>query len=225
MSLVYEARASHSPFVESVTRGLTTRDDAVIRPAESCWHLVVVRQHDQTRTLLVGPWTASGITSYTAGVELLWIRFRLGVFMPHLPTRSVLNLETLLPEPARRTFWLKDAPWPIPDYDTAEQLVDRLVRAALLVRDPLVADAAATPPQNIAERTLRYRFERAAGVTQGHIRQLQRAQEARAMLARGVSIPDTMFELGYFDQSHLTRSLKRFIGYTPAQLLGPLPPA
>jgi AraC-like DNA-binding protein len=34
-----------------------------------------------------------------------------------------------------------------------------------------------------------------------------------------MSIPDTMYELGYFDQPHLTRALKHFVGFTPAQLL------
>jgi hypothetical protein len=29
---------------------------------------------------------------------------------------------------------------------------------------------------------------------------------------------DTIHEVGYFDQPHLTRSLKYFIGQTPAQL-------
>ena len=42
-----------------------------------------------------------------------------------------------------------------------------------------------------------------------------------ALLRRGVAIPGTACELGYADQPHLTRSLKCWIGHTPAQLLGP----
>jgi AraC-like DNA-binding protein len=38
-------------------------------------------------------------------------------------------------------------------------------------------------------------------------------------LHSGLSILDTVAELGYFDQPHLTRSLKQWVGYTPAQLL------
>ncbi len=49
MSLLYEERPSGSPYVETVTRGQIIADDSVIRPAESCWHLVVVRQHDPAR--------------------------------------------------------------------------------------------------------------------------------------------------------------------------------
>jgi AraC-like DNA-binding protein len=36
---------------------------------------------------------------------------------------------------------------------------------------------------------------------------------------RGDSIADVTHEAGYFDQPHLTRSLKRLIGQTPAVLL------
>jgi AraC-like DNA-binding protein len=34
-----------------------------------------------------------------------------------------------------------------------------------------------------------------------------------------VSILDTLHQAGYFDQPHLTRSLKYFIGQTPAQIM------
>jgi methylphosphotriester-DNA--protein-cysteine methyltransferase len=71
----------------------------------------------------------------------------------------------------------------------------------------------------MSARTVRHRFLRATGLTQSHIRQFERAQRAEALLKQGVSILDTVHELGYFDQPHLTRSLKQFIGYTPAQII------
>ena len=74
-------------------------------------------------------------------------------------------------------------------------------------------------PQDIPDRTMRHRFLRATGLTQTYIRQMQRAQRAAALLEQGVPILDTVYEAGYFDQPHLTRSLKRFIGKTPAQQL------
>jgi len=39
------------------------------------------------------------------------------------------------------------------------------------------------------------------------------------MESQGVSLLDTIEQAGYYDQPHLTRSLGRFIGQTPAQLL------
>ncbi|HEV8194086.1 MAG TPA: AraC family transcriptional regulator [Ktedonobacterales bacterium] len=41
---------------------------------------------------------------------------------------------------------------------------------------------------------------------------------ATALLEQGVPISDVIYQAGYFDQPHLTRSLKRFMGQTPAQI-------
>jgi len=38
-------------------------------------------------------------------------------------------------------------------------------------------------------------------------------------LKQGISILDVAHKAGYYDQAHLTRSLQRFIGQTPAQIL------
>jgi hypothetical protein len=158
--------------------------------------------------------------SYTAGAELLWIKFKLGAFMPHLPMREILDKETILPSAAHRSFWLHGSAWQCPDYDNTETFVDRLVRNHVLVRDPVVTAVAHGHPPEMSSRTVRHRFVRATGLTHSHIRQAERAQRAAALLEQGASILDTVYEAGYFDQPHLTRALKRFIGKTPAQHIG-----
>jgi AraC-like DNA-binding protein len=180
--------------------------------------LVIVRQHGHIRTVVVGPWTTAGVVRYTEGAELLWIKLRLGTFMPHLAASKLLDTETILPEAARHAFRLQGATWQCPDYHNVETLIDRLVRAEVLMHDPIVHATLHNHLPALAPRTLRHRFVRATGLTQSHIRQLQRAQQAAALLHGGVSILDTVYEAGYFDQPHLTRALKHFIGYTPAQL-------
>ncbi|WP_343422951.1 AraC family transcriptional regulator [Candidatus Flexifilum breve] len=40
------------------------------------------------------------------------------------------------------------------------------------------------------------------------------------LLQRGRSILDVVAQAGYADQPHLTRSLKYYVGHTPAQLAG-----
>jgi methylphosphotriester-DNA--protein-cysteine methyltransferase len=58
----------------------------------------------------------------------------------------------------------------------------------------------------------------ATGLTHQTIQQIERARSAVSLLEQGTPILDTAFELGYFDQAHLTNSLKRFIGKTPEQI-------
>jgi AraC-like DNA-binding protein len=97
--------------------------------------------------------------------------------------------------------------------------VDNLVRNGVLVRDPLVDTVLRDRLQGLSPRTVRYRFLRATGLSQCHIRQIERAQQAATLLQRGNPISDAVHEVGYFDQPHLTRSLKKWIGHTPAQIL------
>ena len=88
-----------------------------------------------------------------------------------------------------------------------------------MVFDPVVNAALQGKTQEVAPRTVRYRFLRATGLTQSHIYQIERAQRAAALLEQGVSILDTVYQADYYDQPHLTRSLKQWVGYTPAQMV------
>ncbi len=219
MSLSYEERLSDSPYVEKVTHGWTTGEGSTIRPAEVSWHMVLARHSGGMHLMVVGPWGTSGVASWGGEAEILWIKFRLGTFMPHLPGRDILESETALPEASSRSFWLKGSAWEFPDYDNADTFVQKLVREDVLAYDPLVNAVLEGEPQDLSPRTVRHRFLRATGLTQGHIVQFERAQRAARLLRETGSILNTVYEAGYFDQPHLTRSLKQFIGYTPAQII------
>lgn len=218
MSINVERRASDSPYVETVTHGQTLSDGSATRPAEFNWHLVLMKHCGKRRALVVGPWTAAGVSSWGAGAEILWVRFKLGVFMPHLPPRDVLDRETVLPAALGNAFRLNGATWQFPDYENVETFIHRLARDELLVRDPLTDAALQEPLTHVPPRTLRYRFARATGLTQSYILQARRARHAADLLEQGISILDTVVQAGYYDQPHLTRSLQRFLGYTPGQI-------
>jgi AraC-like DNA-binding protein len=219
MSLVSEARLSDSPYIESVMRGWTLSEGTTIRPAEIHWHMVFVSHPGGTLPLVVGPLTSSGTAGWGEGAEILWIKFKLGVFMPHLPAKVYIDGERALPEASSQRFWWKGSARQFPNFENVETFIERLVREDDLVRDPVVHAALQDQPLEMSPRTLRHRFLQATGQTQNHIRQYERAIKAASLLRHGVSILDTVFEAGYFDQPHLTRSLKQFVGHTPAQIL------
>lgn len=219
MSLLVEERLPESPYIESIMYGQTLAVDSVIRPAENHWHLVLIKDRGQVRSIVVGPWTQAGTAYWEADAEIVWIRFRAGTFMPHLPVKMLVNQETTLPEASSRAFWLQGSAWQVPDYAYADIFVEKLVRTELLVRDPLVEAALRGEAQDVAPRTLRHRVKQATGLNLSFVRQLERAKRAEALLKAGTPIADTVFETGYFDQPHLTRSLKALIGHTPAQLV------
>ncbi len=198
--------------------GWTSICGVSIRPAETHWHMVFVRENGNMHPIVVGALTTAGVASWGEGAEILWIKFKLGTFMPHLPPKAFLNQETILPGAASRSFWLKGSAWQFPNYENVDTFVNRLVRNDLLVRDPVVNAALQDQPQEMAPRTLRHRFLQSTGLTQTHIRQVARAQQAARLLQQGISISDATYELGYFDQPHLNRSLKQFLGHTPTQI-------
>jgi AraC-like DNA-binding protein len=220
-TLITQPRLSDSRYVEWVTHGLTFGEEMMTRPAENHWHMVFVKENGRSHAIVVGPWTTAGEVWMGDGAEILWIRFQLGTFMPHLPTRNILNTEISLPEGRCQSFYLKGSTWEMPTFENADTFLERLVREELLVCDPLVNAALQDQlPRQTSARTVRHRFLQATGLSQKHIQQMHRAQQAAELLRQGVPIVETALELGYYDQPHLTKSLKQFMGYTPAQMLG-----
>jgi AraC-like DNA-binding protein len=204
-----------------VASGLTTGSGRLVRPAENCWHMVVVRHGGQSSLRLVGPWTSAGVATYGEDAEIIWIKFRLGTYLPGQPVTGLMNQETRLPAATDHSVWLNDAAWPLPGVDDVDAFVERLIRSGVLTHDPLVHDLLHEQGSGLAPRTERHRLLRATGLPLRQIRQVERAQQAAALLAQGVPILETTFRLGYFDQPHLTRSLRQWVGHTPGQLFRP----
>ena len=150
--------------------------------------------------------------------EFLVIKFKLGTYIPYLPPQNLVDEDAVLPEAAGRTFWLNGFSWQFPDFDNVETFVDRLVRQDLLVTDPVVKRVLEAEHLAMSSRTVRRRFLHSTGLTHGAIQQIERAQKAAALLEQGVPILDVVYQAGYADQPHLTRSLRRFYGSTPAQI-------
>ena len=94
------------------------------------------------------------------------------------------------------------------------------MREGLLLHNPVVESALQGQLRNVTTRTARRHFLRTTGLTQSTIRQIERARYATLLIKQGASILDTVYEAGYSDQPHLTKSLKYFIGQTPAQIMG-----
>ena len=214
-----EDRVAASPLVERIWRGHSESGGSFISRAASQWEMVVTRQHGRSALTVRGPETAAAPAPIPEDAAFVGITFRLGVVLPHLPPSLLVDGGVTLPAATRRSFWLAGGMWPFPDYDMADAFVARLVREGLLVHDPLVVAALAGHATDLSPRSVQRRIVRATGLTQQTIRQITRAHAAAALLAQGVAILDVVDYLGYADQAHLSRALRRFIGDTPARLL------
>jgi AraC-like DNA-binding protein len=87
-----------------------------------------------------------------------------------------------------------------------------------VVRDPLVTDVLRGHRPAVSGRTVERRFRAVTGLTRGGIRQIERARRAAELLALGEPAADVATKLDYFDESHLARALRSYIGRTAGQL-------
>jgi hypothetical protein len=179
---------------------------------------IAFHRYDGTTTVhLRGVETRATTLHCQAGAEYFGGEFRLGAYLPAFPPTQLANLrDALLPTLPDGRIVLAGGEWEMPTPQNLDVFVDRLERAGLLVFDPLVEEA--LHGDDAPERTAQSRFRRAVGLSRRTLRVIARAHEAVRSLRAGVAIEDVVSDLGYYDQPHLTRSLRVLVGHTPAEL-------
>jgi AraC-like DNA-binding protein len=215
----FEDLASGSGHVSAAWRTLSAPGpgERFLSVAVPHWEMVVTRQAAATTLTVRGPETTASVAPIPPDAEFLGIQFRLGSYMPRLDMRRLVDSSITLPAATRSTFRLDGATFELPSPGNVDVFVDHLVRAGLIVHDPLVPAALADDVAGLSRRSVERRVARATGLTRGTIRQIRRAERAVALLDRGVPPLEVARRAGYADQPHLTRSLKRFVGQTPSR--------
>ena len=215
----FEARSAESSFVEQIWRTRSENPGSFLSAAASNWEIVFTRQGRRVVVTVRGPETKARLAPVPEYAEFVGITFKLGTFMPQLPASTLLDSPIDLPEASGNSFWLDGSAWQFPRFENADIFVQRLIRRGLLAREPAVHAALEGQMNGVSPRSLQRRFLHATGLSQRTIVQIQRARQAMALLERGKPILETVHELGYYDQPHLTRALRRLVGQTPAQIL------
>ena len=219
MGLHVEHRPSESPYIARVWRATgeeTVQEMTAVAFAR--WDLVFWDADGAMHVSVVGPETRAYAAPVPDATVSFGINFELGTVLADLPASRLVDDGVDLPDVTRRRFRLAGSTWNLPSYDNAEAFVAALVREDLLVRDRLVADLHRGAATDLSPRTVQRRFLAATGLTRGQARQIDRARNAAVLLQGGTATDDVIHEVGYYDQAHLGRSLRRYIGRTPTQL-------
>ncbi|WP_406859071.1 helix-turn-helix domain-containing protein [Streptomyces sp. HUAS MG47] len=217
-----ESRPSELPYIERVWRSRS--DDGVSRMmsvATSHWELVFWEHQGEVQAAVLGPEAQASQAPVPEEAVFFGISFALGTSMPHIPVSRLVGGNAAIPDVTRRSLWLKGSAWHVPDYDNAEAFVLRMVREGIVDQDPVVPAVLGGATPDVSDRTLQRRFVAATGLTQGAIRQIHRARQAAILIQEGAPAQEVVHRLGYFDQPHLARSLKRYVGRTATQLSTP----
>ncbi|MEU8082121.1 helix-turn-helix domain-containing protein [Micromonospora sp. NPDC049101] len=218
MGLRFTTRGSDSPWVDTVWTCASDQVTTMTSVAGVRWGLVFWEQAGRAQTAISGPETRSGTAPVPEGATFTGIEFAVGTSLRSVPTAALTDGGIELPDTTRRTFRLDGERWETPSPDDTEALVDRLVRAGTVVRDPLVSDVLRGHRPAVSGRTVERRFRAATGLTRTAVRQIERARTAAELLAAGDPAADVVVKLDYFDEPHLARALRSYVGRTARQL-------
>lgn len=220
MDFVFDCYAPPSDVIELIWSTTSTASGVFTSPAGANWELVWhTDAAGRTQAAARGPESRASQAACPAHSAFFGITFKVGAFMPGLDLRAIADRrDQRLADAGRDAFWLGGVAWERPTFANADVFVERLVRAGLLLRDPLVDAALAGREPALSPRALQYRFVQATGLARKTLAQIERARAAAALLERGAPIAEAAAALGFYDQAHLTNALKRFLGQTPGAL-------
>ncbi len=153
MGLRFETRRSDSPWVDAVWTCASERVTAMTSVAGVRWGLVFWEQAGQVYANVTGPETRTGTAPVPEGAVFIGIEFAVGTSLRAVPTPALVDGGIGLPDTTRRTLRLDGARWETPGPDDAEALVERLVRAGVVARDPLVAKVLRGHRPAVSDRT------------------------------------------------------------------------
>ncbi|WP_169738533.1 helix-turn-helix domain-containing protein [Afifella pfennigii] len=183
------------------------------------WEMVFVKGEQGVQVIARGPESHASEAEIPRNCEFFGIQFNLGAFMPDAALSRMADKAVSLPVERDSRFFLCGQFWEIPSFENSDVFVNRLTSRGLLISDSLVADVIRRSGWAVSDRTVQRRMLRATGLQPGLLRQIERAKRASAHLTSGKSILDVVDAEGFSDQAHLTRSLRRFVGRTPKQIL------
>lgn len=219
MLIEFDDRESDSPYIERVWRSRSRSGGMFLSMADSNIELVVSHLPGSITVTLRGPVSRASSVDCPPHGRWLAIRFCMGAYLPDFPTAALADHQSVdLPVLANGRFLLGGAAWEVPSFDNAEQFVARLAAAGAIALSGHTHAMLEGDLKRASQRSLQRHFRQVTGMTLSQHQQIQRARNAAGLLLDGHSLLDTAYDAGYFDQAHLTRSLRDLIGTTPARL-------
>ena len=219
MQKISETRSSDSRFIQSVTRVKYTVDSIDMEPPDGHWAIVVLKHRGETQVLHTGTVIKPVTLRFEKDDEYMGITLKPSTFLPRFPAKQLVNTGMFLPSVNKRTFWLGNDAWEIPSFDNAEVLIKKLLDNGLLATDDIVDTILRNLPKAFSIRSMQRHFIQTTGITLKYFLQIQRARQASHLLQTGVPAIEAALKTGFYDQAHMTNSLKKIIGKTPTDII------
>jgi hypothetical protein len=220
MGLIFNAVAGELPLVRRVWSASCDATTVFTSAAKASSMIAFARSDDGLTVHVRGPETAGTSLTCPAGCEFFGVELRLGAYLPLYPPSGLTDLnDALLPTLPGNRILLDNRDWEMPTEQNVDVFLGRLVRAGLLIFDPLVDEIRhGERPCGMSERVAQMRFRRAVGISHRKLVSIEQAQHAAQLLMAGRSIADVVTASGYYDQPQLARAMRWATGHTPGEL-------
>ncbi|WP_162145933.1 AraC family transcriptional regulator [Glycomyces tenuis] len=218
--MIFDAVAGELPLVQRVWSARCEATASFTSVAKRSTIIAFARSGDMVEVHVHGPETRATTMTCPEGWEFFGVELRPGAYLPLHPPLGLADLHDLqLPTPSSDRIVLDNREWEMPTEQNIDVFLDRLVRADLLIVDPLVDEIRhGDLPRGMSERTAQMRFRRAVGISHRKLVSIEQARRAARFLASGGSIADAVAVGGYYDQPQLTRAMRWAAGHTPGEL-------
>jgi len=220
MGLIFKAIAGEIPLVKRVWSASCDAATGFTSAAKASSMIAFARSDDGWTVHLRGPETTGTPLTCPKACEFFGVELRLGAYLPLYPPSGLTDLnDALLPTLPGDRILLDNRDWEMPTEQNVDVFLNRLVRAGLLIFDPLVDEIRhGERPRGMSERIAQIRFRHAVGISHRKLLSIEQAQRAAQLLTAGRSIAEVVTASGYYDQPQLARAMRWATGHTPGEL-------
>lgn len=219
MSQIHRNRKSDHPLIETVWATQNVTDGVYRATPDGSWDLIVCIDTNGSKSMmLTGQATKPMDVPYTGGTSSVVVSFMPGAYMPAYPPSKLIDSFEMLPNIDAEHFKLCGHSFAFPTFENAEELVESMIAANILFADPVVYAALAGNPKAMSSRSTQRHFAQSTGLTQKYLEQIRRAQQAVKLLHMGKAPRDVAADVGYTDQPHMARSLKKIMHAKPSDV-------
>jgi len=213
MTQKHTSRLSKSPLIDRIWHTENITDGVYIATPDCAWDLLALKLPDGSRMMmLAGQQTKYLEVPYAAGTSAVVISFAASAYLAGYKGDELVDTTTVLPNDDPGHFMLLGHTFAFPEYETAEALIQSMVNANILQQDDTVASVLEGRPKAMSNRTMQRHFHEVTGISRKTLNKIRRAQDAVRMLQAGTATAQVAAEVGYTDQSHLTKDLKKIMG-------------
>jgi hypothetical protein len=219
MSQKHERRTSESPYIDSVWQSAAMSDGTYLVTPDGSWDLIAAIKADGSRVVFItGQASRAERLDYKRGEQSVVIQFAAGAYLTSFKGAPFTDSFVTLPLADDMHFQLDGHTFAWPTFENAEELIEQMVRLGVLASDIIVKSELDGTPKAASKRSIERHFKETTGLTSKKLADIRRAQEAVRMLKGGKDPAATAADAGYYDQPHLSRSLKKLMDSLPSDV-------